>query len=319
MDAKKETKQTYRVVFRAFRATNFEEDGILNKRFYLRTTRKPVSSLSISPKGVVECGDKGYDGIPARSKPTSVELTTDKKQFEPDNYLELFMFSDKKEMTEVLVDGSSRAQPILALIHLCLGKRALDLRVVEDTQEITLEYENENSQSLVTGSRIRFSFHSKCGTHLKLLNERAFPEVNLFPNGMEPLGKTFDVYFKLEEPVQKRIEIALRWFYKALQERVIEDKFLALWISFEALTMDETNKLSKAKHFLANMLNIHVDHTDLYLEIGRMCAHRGNLVHGRALDIQLSRKYCSKLMDVVEETLRWSIGMESQEKLKKYL
>jgi hypothetical protein len=321
MDNKKETKQTYRVAFRSLRTEDFEEDGTLNKRFFLRITRKPVPSFSISPKGAIECTDLGYYSIPAKSKTNVVELPIEKKEFEPDNYLELFVFSDEEKMEKIMIDGSAKAQPILALIHLCLGERALDHKITEDTQELTLEYNKEEfDQSIETGSKFRVSYNTKCGMESPMLrNESAFPEVKLFPNGIKPLTDSFDKYFNMEESVRKRVDIALRWFHKALKEKVIEDKFLALWISFETLTMEGQTDVARGKQFLAKMLNVSISDVDSNLEIGRMFGHRGDLVHGSVLDPQLSQKYCSKLLDVVEETLRWSIGIQSQGKLGKYL
>jgi hypothetical protein len=321
MDNKKETKQTYRIAFRSLRTKDFEEDGLLFKRFMLRITKKPVSSFSISPKGVIECKDLGYYSIPAKSKTNVVEFPVGKKEFESDNYLELFIFSDEQEMEKIIVDGTEKAQPILALIYLCLGERALDHEVVKDTQELTLEYdEEEYERSIKNGSKFRISYSSKCGMSSPILrNESAFPEVELFPKGTKPLKDSFDKYFDIEESARKRVDIALRWFHKALKEKVTEDKFLALWISFEALTMEGQTDVAKGKKFLAKMLNIPLSDVDSNLEIGRMFGHRGDLVHGSVLDPQLSKIYCSKLLDVVEETLRWRIGIQSQNKLKKYL
>ncbi|MGA2767974.1 MAG: hypothetical protein ABSF24_06625 [Candidatus Bathyarchaeia archaeon] len=307
--------KSYRIVFRSLKTVDFEEELFLARNFLLRVTRKALPSFAIHVSGI-ECQDRGFYSVPDEERIIKVEAG--RREFQPDNYLELFVFSTEETTNRVLSDGSMKAQPILALIHLILGERALDSKIVEDTQELELKFDKAAVEEGVGKTKLNYT--SRCCMNSPVIrNEAAFTIVNLFPQGVKELIDSFVKYMKMDELDRKRVNVALRWFYKGAREKVVEDRFLALWISLEAITMQGKTDVRLAKQFLAKMMNIPISAVEPKLEIGRMFGYRSSLVHGEDIDPGLLASYTSKLQNIVEETLRWSIGMETQGKLLKYL
>ena len=67
------------------------------------------------------------------------------------------------------------------------------------------------------------------------------------------------------------------------------------------------------------MINLPIDKIDKHLTIGKLFGIRCDLVHGNYVNQELLRKYCSKLQDIVEESLRYSLKTQSKGTLSKYL
>jgi len=307
-----ETKNAYRVGFRSLRTKEFKEMAFLTENFLLIVTSQldPTTIFTISGK---EYSHSELYVVPANEK-IDVKVVT--KQFDKDNYLELIVFTKEENLIKRMDEGVLKSSPILALIYLCLGERALDYRMVEDGQTVTLTYDKSEIQE-----KEKKPMNFKCAPGVvspEIRREEALPIVDLFPEGFDHLDETIHKYVNLEKSFKNKMNIALRWFYKGISENVIEDKYLAFWISFEIISMEGSTMVTKAKRFLGKMIDLPIDKIDKHLTIGKLFGIRCDLVHGTYVDQELLRIYCSKLQDIVEESLRYSLKTQLKGTLSKY-
>ena len=310
-----ETKNAYRVGFRSLRTKEFKEMAFLTDNFLLIVTKQlnPTTTFTISGK---EYSHSELYVVPAKEKNIHVKVAT--KQFDKDNYLELFVFTKEEDLIKRMDEGVLKSSPILALICLCLGERSLDYKMVEDGQAVTLTYEKSEIRKKEKKPIMKY----KCAPGVvspEFRSEEAVPIVDLFPKGFDPLEETNHKYVNLEKSFKNKMNIALRWFYKGISENVIEDRYLAFWIAFEIISMEGSTNVGKAKRFLGKMIGLSIDKIDKHLEIGKLSGIRSDLVHGNYVDQQLLRKYGGKLQNIVEESLRYSLKTRLKGTLSRYL
>lgn len=316
MDFKTRVQKTipaYRVGYRSLRVENFNENGYLTEDFLLLITRKLKSTLRANVDGPIWI-DRGFYSVPESEK--IIKVSAGDKEFKEDNYIELFVFTDENldDMGKTLDVGKKKAEPILALINLCLGERALDIKIIEDFHEVSLEY-NEVEH----GEQTSINYNLKSGDLTpSIRNEITFPIVSLFTEGMKPLSNLYDNYRGLDDIKKNQADISLRWYRKGLLEDSLEDRFIAFWVAFESISMKGSTDLGIARKFLADMLNISVNKVNEKLEIGRLYGCRRNIFHGNKIQIENIRHFCNKLHDILEESLRNFIGVGLTGQLNKY-
>jgi hypothetical protein len=113
-----------------------------------------------------------------------------------------------------------------------------------------------------------------------------------------------------------KIEIALRWYQKGLDTDQQVDQFLNYWVSLEALTMTTTD-IKEIPITLKKFLPC-TDENSIKknLKIGSIYGCRCNIVHNGITDFNL--EYLSMLRDIVEETIRYKLGLPVKGHLEKY-
>lgn len=308
------TIPAYRVGYRSLRVEDFKENGYLTEDFLLLITRKLKQTLRVDVKDLIR-SDRGFYSLPESGN--VIQVSTGDKDFEEDNYIELFVFTDQNEgdVGKTLDAGKIKSEPILSLINLCFGERALDIRMIEDFQEVNIEYDEVEH-----GEQTTINYNLKSGNVTpSIRNEMTYPIVSLFKEEMKPLSDLYDKYRELEDIYKNKADISLRWYRKGLLENNVVDKFIAFWIAFESISMEGSTDLGIARKFLTGMLNISVNKVNEKLEIGPIYGCRKDIFHGNKIEIVDIRHFCNKLQDILEESLRYFIGDKLTGQLNKYL
>lgn len=159
-----------------------------------------------------------------------------------------------------------------------------------------------------------FQFTSLGGRHegpYCLLYETHVPETDF----MNSLPKAFkNMQFHTE---RSKLEIALRWYQRGLDSDQPIDQLLYFWVALEALTMTTTDikEIPKALKYILTSTGEKVIKEKL--RIGRIYGCRCDIVHNGLADFDL--EYLRILKDIVEEVMRFKLGIASKGLLQKYL
>ena len=177
--------------------------------------------------------------------------------------------------------------PILALLY---GPGILEKKVFEGFKFIPTRKKYEGPYSLLYEMEI---------------TQRDF--ITTFPLTFKKLQSHGD---------KKKLEIALRWYQRGLNTNQIVDQFLYYWVSLEALTMTTTD-ISEIPNTLKEFLSSKDEKViKEALKIGRIFGCRSDIVHNGITDFDL--EYLTIVKAIVEETIRFKLGLPVQGHLEKY-
>ena len=311
---KTEEKETYRIGFRSLRVNINKDKAFVTKNFLIIISRK------LNPTNVFEFSGKEYPHFETYDLPIeqkNIEIKIKKKEYPIDSYLELYVFSEQDNLIQRHLEGEYKSKPILGLINLCLDKRALDKKIIEDCQNITMIYD-EKEISLKDKKPMNITFTvGSVSPEIRPLE--SIPLIDIYSNNYETLNSYIQKYVNLCDDIKNRLNTSLRWYYKAVNENIIEDKFLSFWISFETISMKGSTNVTIAKKNLCKILKIDINQVNDCLEIGRMYGLRCDLVHGKKFSLDKIQNYSNKLQEIIEEYLRYILGVNLQGTLHKYL
>lgn len=106
----------------------------------------------------------------------------------------------------------------------------------------------------------------------------------------------------LNQDVQSRIKLGLRWVDSAEHENQSLDEFLKLWFAIETIAMPDTTNIKPLVNRLASIYNIDPAKAQNHFEIGKLFGLRSNIVHnGLNIGIheQLNRYLKAIINDII--------------------
>jgi len=298
----KQSQKVYRAVFRCLRI-----DGLSGHEFQwqdcsLRFSRGPI--LSMVPKFPEMRLHSSGDFYTLPPDQSGLKLEVESQTLPGEDYLEIIAPCNSQDFPEVLAEGRQKIEPLLSIIRLLLGERPLDERMLEDVLEI-----DEKPKYTVATPSVRI--------------ERNFPIERYDTTRINELKDALRGSENLAAPERDPLLLALRWYWKAVQERQDVDKYIALWIALEILVTKEKakNVVNLTRDFLQRNILPQFDKgvVKQRLEIGELYDLRRDIVHyGLNKLPEEKADYLDRLQEIVEEIIRCNLGLASKGSLLKY-
>lgn len=235
---------------------------------------------------------------------SNLKLEVEYQTLRGDDYLEIIAPCNSQDSIAVIAEGRQKIEPLLSTIRLLLGKRPLDERMLEDVLEIG-EKPKYTVLSPSVRREINFPIERYDISRIKGLEDAA--------HGLENLAA----------PHRDHLLLALRWYWKATQQRRDVDKYIALWIALEILVTNGrgNNVVNLARDFLQRSLLSHFDKGVIKqkLKLGGLYGLRRDIVHNGLNRLPEEKAdYLNRLQEIVEETIRCNLGLASKGSLLKY-
>lgn len=240
--------------------------------------------------------------LPPDQSALKVELET--QTLQRDDYLQIIAPCNSQDSIAVVAEGRQKIEPLLSTIRLLLGQRPLDERILEDVLEIG---EKPKYTRVTPSVRV----------------ERNFPVERYGITRVKALEDALRRLESLPAPERDPLLLALRWYWKAVQERQDVDKYIALWIALEMLVTNEKakNVVNLTRDFLQRNLLPQFDKgvVKQRLEIGELYDLRRDIVHYGLNELPEEKADClDRLQEIVEEIIRCDLGLASKGEILKY-
>jgi hypothetical protein len=235
---------------------------------------------------------------------SNLKLEVEYQTLRGDDYLEIIAPCNSQDSPTVLAEGRRKVEPLLSIIRLLLGKRPLDERMLEDVLEI-----GEKPKYTVASPFVRM--------------ETNFPIERYDITQINELEDASHGLENLAAPDRERLLLALRWYWKADQERRDVDKYIALWIALEILVTkgEESKVVDLTRDFLQSSLLSQFDKGVIKqkLKLGGLYGLRRDIVHNGLNRLPEEKAdYLNRLQEIVEEIIRCNLGLASKGSLLKY-
>jgi len=298
----KQSLKVYRVVYRCLKI-----DGLSGHEFQwqdcsLRFSKGPIRSVVPKfPEMRLHSSGDFYILPPDQSK---LKLEVKFQTLQGDDYLEIIAPCSSQDRNQVVAEGRQKIEPLLSIIRLLLGERPLDERMLEDVLEID-EKPKLGAQTLPVRREINFPLERYDTSRINELQDALRGSEDLAAPGRDPLL------------------LALRWYWKAVQEKRDVDKYIAFWIALEILvTKGEEGKIvNLTRDFLQSSLLSQFDKGVIKqkLWIGGLYGLRRDIVHNGLNRLPEEKSdYLDRLQEIVEEIIRCNLGLTSKGSLLKY-
>lgn len=298
----KQSLKVYRVVYRCLRI-----DGLSGREFRwqdcsLRFSRGPI--LSLVPKFPEMRLHSSGDFYTLPPDQSGLKLEVKSQTLRGDDYLQIIAPCNSQDSPAVLAEGRQKIEPLLSTIRLLLGGRPLDERMLEDVLEIA---QKPKYTGVTPSVRIESNFP---------IERYDVTRINELKDALSSLEN-------LASAERDRLLLALRWYWKAVQERRDVDKYIALWIALEVLVTREkqNNVVNRTRDFLQRSLLPQFDKGEVKqkLKIGELYGLRKRIVHkGLNRLPEEERGYLDRLQELVEEITRCNLGLASKGELLKH-
>lgn len=298
----RQSLKAYRVVYRCLRIEGLSGFEFKWQDCALRFSRGPI--LSLVPKFPEIRLHSSGDFYTLPPEQSNLKLEVEYQTVQADDYVQIIAPCNSQDSPAVLAEGRRKVEPLLSIIRLLLGERPLDERILEDVLEI-----DEKPKYTVATPSVRI--------------ERNFPIERYDAARIKELKDALRGSENLAAPERNPLLLALRWYWKAVQERQDVDKYIALWIALEILVTKEKakNVVNLTRDFLQRNILPQFDKgvVKQRLEIGELYDLRRDIVHyGLNKLPEEKADYLDRLQEIVEEIIRCNLGLASKGGLLKY-
>jgi len=235
---------------------------------------------------------------------SELKLEVKSQTLRGDDYLQIIAPCNSQDSPAVLAEGRQKIEPLLSTIRLLLGGRPLDERMLEDVLEI--------------GQKPKYT-----GVTPSVRIESNFPIERYDVTRINELKDALSSLENLAAAERDRLLLALRWHWKAMQERPDVDKYIALWIALEILVTkgEEGKVVNLARDFLQTSLLPQFDKgvVKQELKIGELYGLRKDIVHNGLNRLPEEKAdYLERLQEIVEEIIRCNLSLASKDSLLRY-
>jgi hypothetical protein len=110
------------------------------------------------------------------------------------------------------------------------------------------------------------------------LNSLFYPKANVSELRINKIIESDLIISSLDESLQERIHISLRWFISAIYESGV-DAYLKYWIAIETIAMPDTTNIGIIKKIISKIYNMSIDEVETKFQIGKIFGLRGRIVH----------------------------------------